>query len=147
MSRIKELREAIALKSTIMPVAERQARLSQIAAADVADFVDDEGHPELKKSAAVSEYSTERGKYGVIKKLKLHSPIAAIAELNKMDHVYTESVSSVTNNTQINIYSSERGRELTQGLIKKLKGGNRGIQEQGTGEGSGQGADAEDEKA
>ena len=53
-------------------------------------------------------------------KLKLHNPMAAIAELNKMDHIYTETIEqSVT--VQATIFILSDGRRLTAEQLKDAK--------------------------
>ena len=112
--RLAELRKK-AEDASIMSVIERKQRLSEIARAAAPDFQDEGGGINVKKGmpnvAAVSEVTT-KSKYNrknmepvVITSLKLHNPIQAIAELNKMEKIYSEApAGSVTNNTQYNIY-------------------------------------------
>ena len=83
---------------------------------------------ELRERAAAANLLTlgERNKIldDIARKEKAKRPhvsIAAIAERNKVEHVYSEAISSVTNNTQINIYASEEGRKLTQDVAKRLE--------------------------
>ncbi len=114
----------------VMDVAERQIRLSEIARARLVDFIVD-GEPKLDKDipnhVAASEFSVKSrtGKYGdsVEKSIKLRDPIAAIAELNKMEHVYTEQRGGdVTNNLQINIIVKDGE---TKELLGRLMAGER----------------------
>ena len=101
-ARLEELRKK-AESSKIMAVVERKERLSEIARARLTDFVaaGENGaritvNLESAHSAALSEVTTEEVKDGrgedapmvQVTKLKLRDPIAAIAELNKMDGSY-----------------------------------------------------------
>ncbi len=110
----------------VMSVVERQKRLTEFASARLVDFITN-GEPNqdltsCPNNGALSEivHKTRYTKAGdpiVERSIKLRDPIAAIAELNKMDHTYDERP-QVNNNTQINIIvDSERGREIVQKLI------------------------------
>ncbi len=74
---------------------ERRKVLTQIERATVADFVDEHGNLDVAKAslktAAVQEIRTERTLVGVKTTLKLRDPVAAIAEHNKMDKVYSDA--------------------------------------------------------
>jgi hypothetical protein len=88
----------MAAVSKVMTVIERKERLSEIARGRYADFVTagpdgswiDIG-PEKINSAAIcevktrTEYDDDGDKPSVIMSVKLHDPIRAIAELNKME--------------------------------------------------------------
>jgi hypothetical protein len=101
-ARINELQEMAAV-SKVMTVIERKERLSEIARGRYADFVTagpdgswiDIG-PEKINSAAIcevktrTEYDDDGDKPSVIMSVKLHDPIRAIAELNKMEHIYEQ---------------------------------------------------------
>jgi len=125
--RLAELRKK-AEDASIMSVIERKQRLSEIARAVVPDFQDEGGGINVKRGipnvAAVSEVTT-KSKYNrknmepvVITNLKLHSPIQAIAELNKMEKIYSETPASTINNTQnINIYVMD---PETKDLLSKV---------------------------
>ncbi len=94
---------------------ERRKILTEIQRARIADYLDENGNLVVKReqmrSAAVREITTERTLMGVRTTLKLHSPIPAISEHNKMDHLY------------------ETGTAINVGEIKILvvrEGGNNG---------------------
>lgn len=103
--RLLEL-QSKAESDSIMSVIERKQRLSEIARGDLADFVDQDGetvnyskdHPNHR---AVTEFSiattyTKRGEQVVTKSIKLHNPISAIAELNKMGGDYAPTKTELT---------------------------------------------------
>lgn len=103
-ARLNELRKR-AEDATVMNVLERKQRLSEIGRARVTDFTEaDENGARIKvdlksaNSGALQEVTTEELKLGEgkapvvhVTKLKLHNPIAAIQELNKMDGIYSDS--------------------------------------------------------
>lgn len=110
VARLAELR-AQAASNKVMDVVERKERLSEFGRGRIVDFLTENGAGiEVGKNSrnvgAVMELTTEQvagsGELAVIKtKVKLHNPIQAIAELNKMDGVYSEPPSGdiVTVNT------------------------------------------------
>lgn len=86
----------MAESDAIMSVKERKERLSDIARGDLTDFVVN-GEPELTKDTphkgAAAEFYKRHGvnKQGdpvITKSIKLHNPITAIGELNKMEGQY-----------------------------------------------------------
>jgi len=102
--RLSQLREAVA-SASIADVTERKEILSEIARAKLVDFqcAGPDGDqinvgPESPNSRALAEitskteYSKTEGREeidaAVITKLKLHNPVQAIAELNKMENSY-----------------------------------------------------------
>lgn len=98
--RLGELRKK-AEAASIMTVVERKQRLSEIGRAKIPDFVGEDGITVSKDSpnaGAVAEVTTrtklfrKTGEAINITNLKLHSPIQAINELNKMEGVYTDQV-------------------------------------------------------
>lgn len=100
VARLKELRQA-AEDASVAKVLERQQVLTEIVRGRLTDYSNcgpdkdliDVG-PESPNTAALQEVTsrTEYDKDGagvaVVTKIKLHNPIQAIAELNKMDHIY-----------------------------------------------------------
>ena len=119
-ARLKELREEEEKileriqSRAVMGVAERKMRLTEIARANIPDFVTEEGIKVKKDSAnvgAVQEITTKTKVYKrtgepvVITNLKLHSPIGAIQELNKMEKLYSDGYQDnrVVNRT-VNIF-------------------------------------------
>jgi len=125
-SRLQELRKK-AEDASVASVLERKQRLSEIARANVPDFIDDENISVDKDSpnvGAVSEITTRTQPWGrgrepvTITNLKLHNPIQAIDLLNKMDKIYTDSPTVNVDNRKIEIHvNSEKGKELTERLI------------------------------
>ena len=122
--RIKELRD-MAAAPFVMTELERKARLSEIGRANLVDFVNSEGNIELKPSAALAELVIEDWRSGGresesrSKRLKLRDPIAAIAELNKMERIGQPDtvVNNNIDNRQIHItVQSEQGRTALESL-------------------------------
>lgn len=108
--RLEELRKK-AEDESVMSVLERKQRLTEIARARISDFVRCEGgkariavNLESLNSAAIQEVVSEEVQIGkrdgaipaVITKLKLRDPVAAIAELNRMDGAYAPTKTEVT---------------------------------------------------
>ncbi len=93
--RIAELQKGIQ-SSLIMDATQRRVKLSQIARAELTQFLDEDGQPVLRRNTpnagAVSEYGVKDTKYGVVRTIRLINPIEAISELNKMDHVYEGNI-------------------------------------------------------
>ena len=125
IERLQELRDAAA-SAKIMDVVERKERLSEIARARLTDYVTcgpdrdlvDVG-PDSPNTAALSEITahTEFDKDGagaaVITKVKLHNPMQAIAELNKMERIYEEGTTvNIDNRKAEIIVTSENARKL-----------------------------------
>ena len=105
VNRISQLRAKVE-SSAIADVTERKEILTGILRAKLTDFLDVNGEPILNvpNNAAANEYSvtTKYSKLGepiVTKEIKLHSPIQAIAELNKMEKIYSDN----NGTTNINI--------------------------------------------
>jgi hypothetical protein len=97
-AKLLELRQKAEDKS-VMTVLERKQRLTEIARADLSDFVSSGGDITYSKDhanhRAVSEFgiSTTYSKKGdpiVTKSIKLQNPITAISELNKMEGIGKE---------------------------------------------------------
>ncbi len=108
--RLEELKKK-AEDASVMTVLERKQRLTEIARARVSDFVKcKNGISRIAvgldsvNSGAVQEVISEEIQIGkgdaaipaVITKLKLRDPVAAIAELNKMDGAYAPTKTEVT---------------------------------------------------
>jgi phage terminase small subunit len=94
--RIQEYRDMIH-SGPVMDLQERQERLSEIARGKTTDFIDADGNittdgPNAGAIAEISvdEYNgTDPGRrHSQTKRIKLHNPIAAIAELNKINGDY-----------------------------------------------------------
>lgn len=96
-ARLAELRQA-AQSAKVMPVLERKERLSEIGRGVITDHVGGNGREveiDTKKAGSIAEivsrtefYKGGEEGHAEIIKLKLHNPINAIAELNKMEGVY-----------------------------------------------------------
>lgn len=131
LKRLSELREK-AQNSKIASVIERKEILSEIARANMTNFVEvgQDGawfnidNTNLNSRAIQSVQSkTILGKDGaddaVFIRVNLHNPIDAIKELNKMDGVYAENTTVVNNdNRSINIIvQGEKGKKITEALM------------------------------
>jgi phage terminase small subunit len=121
-ARILELKQ-LALTSLIMSVSERKEILSELGRAKLTDFVGDNGEIKLKPSAALAELVIEdwqgSGDDKPIsrnKRIKLRDPIAAIAELNKMERIGTPDTAPgvINNNVQVIIVSGMPRPAYTQ---------------------------------
>jgi hypothetical protein len=106
--RIDELK-AMTVTETVMSITERKEKLTKIARANLTDFVTPSGEPDISDKKANVEalaeftHTTRISKQGdpvIEKSIKLINPITAIAELNKMDKVYSDAP-VVNNNTQV----------------------------------------------
>ncbi len=107
---------------------ERKQILTEITRGRVSDLLDDSQR--IKQggnldTAAIQEIDTTDIKIGkgenaalaIITKVKLHNPIQAITELNKMERIYDEGVK--IDNRTLNIYvNSDKAKELTEKLIE-----------------------------
>lgn len=102
-NRILELGK-MAESDAIMSVRERKERLSEIARARLTDYVtcgpdrdlinvgpESPNTGALQEITSRTEYDKDGAGVAVITKLKLHNPITAIAELNKMEGQYPPS--------------------------------------------------------
>ena len=124
LERLKELRQA-AEDTTIASVVERKQVLSEIVRGRFADFMTHLTADKLQ-SAALQEIRIVEfagGKDGRAKEksttIKLHSPIQAIAELNKMERIYEAVGTMVIDNRTLTInVMSEKAKELTERLIE-----------------------------
>ena len=127
IERLKELRQ-VAEDATIATVIERKQRLTEILRADIPDFINEDGIKIEKQSpnvGAVSEITTRTkvfrkgGEPVVITNLKLHSPIQAINELNKMEKIYESEGKVIIDNRSVTInVISDKGKELAKRLTE-----------------------------
>ena len=133
-ARIKELND-VATTPKIMTVTERKERLSEIARARYSDFVTagpdgswiDIG-PEKVNSAAIcevkskTEYDDNGDKPAVIISVKLHDPIRAINELNKMEGAHapieTKVNGKVTHRHEVHEFTNGHLAEALQSLAE-----------------------------
>jgi phage terminase small subunit len=133
VSRITELEKRYShkLQKQIMSVTERKERLSEFAKANLVDFLDENGDPELDESikghGAVAEYNVKTRTITVgdnpikevTKTIKLRDPIASIDLLNKMDKLYSEGSQVNIDNRKIEItVVSEKAKELTEAIMQ-----------------------------
>lgn len=72
--------------------------------------------PHTKAISEITSRTTEDN--SVITKVKLHNPIQAITELNKMEKIYSENTVNVDNRTLNIIVHSDKAKELTEKLIE-----------------------------
>ena len=131
LARLQELRNK-AESDKVMPVQERKERLSEIARARLTDYQEtglDSGYISIGKdspnTAAIAgiESATkfdEAGNTGTLfTKVKLHNPINAIAELNKMDRIYTEGPQiNIDNRKQEVNFVNFDHREVARAIIE-----------------------------
>ena len=120
--------------AAVMSVEERKARLSEIARARLTDYqesgADGAGYINIGKespnTAAIAGIKSstkfdENGNTGTLyTEVKLHNPIAAIAELNKMDNLYDDSAKlnvKIDNRKVEIIVCSDNARELTERIM------------------------------
>ena len=128
ISRLNELKaqaKEITPAGAIASVEERKEILSEISRGRLADFITGVT-PEKLKSAALRELKvTELVNKDFSRKIttvQLHNPIAAIAELNKMDGVYREGVTVNVDNRKLEIVvSSPETRELLGEIEKGIE--------------------------
>lgn len=125
-NRIAELTKRAEDKA-ISTVKERKLILTEIQRAKVSDFVDEAGNLCIKDraqlaTAAVQEIKTVRTLTGYKTTLKLRDPVPAIAEHNKMEHVYEPDKSGNTYNTQFNIIVQN---QEAQTLLQRVLSGER----------------------
>ena len=128
LARIRELQEAAA-SDKIMSVVQRKERLSEIIRARLTDFVEcgPDGARvniglESANSAAIqrlrsrTEYDDDGRTTAVVTSLRLHDPIKAMAELNKMEGAYASAriakgvAASMTPRLEVVVVSSEQPR-------------------------------------
>src|SRR5574343_963874 len=133
-ARIKELNDAAATDK-VMSVSERKERLSEIARARYSDFVTagpdgswiDIG-PEKVNSAAIAgvnsrtEYDENGDKPCVVISVRLHDPISAINEMNRMEgaHAPVEAKvnGKVTHRHEVHEFSNGHLAEALQSLAE-----------------------------
>ena len=124
IEKIKELRKATE-DTSIASVIERKQVLSEIIRGRFVDFMTHLTAEKLQ-SAALQEIRIVEftgGKGGRAKEksttIKLHSPIQAIAELNKMERIYEAEGSMVIDNRTLTInVTSDKAKDLTKRLIE-----------------------------
>jgi len=111
---------------SIATVKERKQILTEITRGNLTDYQETgadgawlnigKESPHTKAIAEITSRTNEDN--SVITKVKLHNPIQAITELNKMEKVYAEGVVNVDNRTvNINV-GSDKAKELTERLVE-----------------------------
>lgn len=121
-TRLAEL-QARLIDTEISTEKERRKILTQIQRATIADFVDEYGNLNIKNKAqlqtsAVQEIKTERTPVGIRTTLKLRDPVGAIAEHNKMEHIYDERP-QFNDNRVINFIVTG-DKKLIEGISRRL---------------------------
>ena len=110
---------------SVATVLERKQILTEITRGNLVDYQETgadgawlnigKDSPHTKAISEITSRTNEDD--SVITKVKLHNPIQAITELNKMERIYEEGVR--IDNRTVNIYTnSEKAKELTQKLIE-----------------------------
>jgi hypothetical protein len=131
--KIKELRERVD-SNKIMSVRERKERLSEIARGNLTDYqtsgLDGSGYINIGKespnTAAIAGIKSstkfdENGNTGTLfTEIKLHNPVMAIAELNKMGGDYAPIKTDVTNKGAINVNMVVSAKELTDDQLASI---------------------------
>jgi len=140
-ARLHELRSEIeaevkgkVVSKKILTEIERHEILSEIALARFSDFTDNDGHISVDgkdrlNNAALAELKTTDWKGGKDSRatsktttVRLRDPIAAIAELNKMQHIYEAAPRGFQDNRVINIIV---GNENAKKLLQRVQAGER----------------------
>ena len=129
-ARLQELRAEVK-SAAIMNVQERQERLTEIARARLTDFMElgQDGSwvnigKETPQGGAIqeihsrTEYDDDGAHPTVHTSVKLHDPMKAIAELNKMDKIYSEGAQVNIDNRKVEIIViSEKAKEVTERIL------------------------------
>ena len=132
---LAELRAKAETKK-VMSVQERRERLSEIAAARLTDFQElgQDGSwinigKETAGAAAISEivsttkYDENGASPTLITRIRLHNPVVAIQELNKMDGVYDDAVKINIDNRKQQIILT--AKDLTDDELASIAAGGR----------------------
>ena len=134
IGRIHELQQRVEDES-VMTVLERKQKLTEIARCNLLDYQEigaDGSYLSIGKESpntgAISEITsrTEYDKDGsgatLITRVKLHNPIQAITEMNKMDNIYSEGATVNIDNRELKIIvASQEDKEN----LKRVIGGER----------------------
>uniref|UniRef100_A0A6M3INW3 Putative terminase n=1 Tax=viral metagenome TaxID=1070528 RepID=A0A6M3INW3_9ZZZZ len=127
-TRLQELQRKVEDES-VATVLERKQRLTEILRAEIPDYVSEDGIKVEKSSpnvGAVSEVTTKTkvfkrgGEPVIITNLKLHSPIQAINELNKMEKIHTDGISVNVNQVEAKIVHFDAG-EVARAIIEAMR--------------------------
>jgi phage terminase small subunit len=115
-ARIDEL-NAAAASARVMTVQERKEKLSEIGRARLTDYMSEDSIKVGKDSPNASALqsltkNTRKIRNAIISEevtdIKLHSPIAAIQELNKMEHIYYDTTVNIQNTQVIIVNAKEK---------------------------------------
>ena len=130
VARLAELNAKVE-KAKVASYQERQEILTEIARGRLTDFMEcgQDGtwlNIDSKKMNthaiqgidSKTEYDDNGSKPTVVTKIKLHNPINAIAELNKMDHVYEPESKTIVDNRTINIIVESKDDQENLNWIK-----------------------------
>ena len=135
VERLNQLRQK-AEDASVAGVLERKQILSEIARGRLTDFMEcgqdgswiniDYSKMNTHAIQAIdskTEYDDDGAKPTLITKIKLHNPISAISELNKMDHIYDESPKEQNNFYSFKVLINENGHDASK-PFKEIIGGN-----------------------
>lgn len=130
IERIESLRKD-AEDASVATVLERKQILTEIARGNLLDYQEvgaDGGYLSIGKESpntkAISEITsrTEYDKDGVnatlITKVKLHNPVNAITELNKMEKIYSDNTTVINNNLSIDKAVINAGERLENAITR-----------------------------
>lgn len=123
--RLQELRQ-VAEDASVASVMERKQILTDITRGNLTDYQETgadgawlnigKESPHTKAIAEITSRTNEDN--SVITKVKLHNPIQAISELNKMEHIYTEGATLNIDNRKVEIIvSGEEAKRLTEAIL------------------------------
>ena len=128
-ARLQELRQKVE-DASVMNVLERKQRLTEIARARLTDFMElgADGAwvnlgPEVPMTGAIlaihsrTAYDEDTALPTIYTSVKLHNPIQAIQELNKMDKIYTDGAQVNIDNRKIEIHVTEQSDRALLGEI------------------------------
>lgn len=129
-ARLQELHQTVQ-DATIADVRERKQILTEIARGNLMDYQEvgaDGGYLNIDKEApnsrAISEitsrteYDNNGSNAAVVTRVRLHNPVQAIQELNKMEKIYSEAPQINVDNRSIEIIvASPEGKELTERIM------------------------------
>jgi len=131
-ARLQELRQKVE-DDSVMNVLERKQRLTEIGRAKLTDFMElgQDGSwvnigKETPQGGAIqeihsrTEYDENEAHPTVYTSVKLHDPMKAIAELNKMDKIYSDGAQVNVDNRKIEIIVYDQG---TKQLVERLISG------------------------
>ena len=123
-SRIHELRAETKSKKVASEI-ERKEILSEILRGKLSQFSDDTGVIDRSKLDSHAIQGVEQlevmGRSATVLKVKLHSPIQAIAELNKMEGIYAAGP-VFNDNRVINILvKDQETKEIMEGMVERTK--------------------------